>query len=173
MKNQSDSAIDVLIRNAVVDESSAIASILRQAFIEYKPLYTPDGFAATTPTSDQIRERWGEGPVWVAIQNGSIVGTVAAVPKNSGLYVRSMAVLPSARGYGIAGQLLKEIESYAINHHHGCLFLSTTPFLNEAIRLYQRFGFKHSDEDIHDLFGTPLFTMVKPLRPTDNAFRDE
>ena len=167
-------AMDVLIRFAVIDESPAIASVLRQAFIEYEPLYTPDGFAATTPTSDQIRERWGEGPVWVAIQNGSIVGTVSAVHKNSGLYVRSMAVFPSARGRGIAGRLLKEIESFAINHHHMRLFLRTAPFLNEAIRLYERFGFQCCDEGKHDLFGTPLFTMAKMLAPaTENEKRSQ
>ena len=47
-------------------EASSIASVLRQAFEEYESFYTPDAFAATTPTSEQIRERWSEGPVWVA-----------------------------------------------------------------------------------------------------------
>ena len=76
MASQSDFTIDILIRYAVIDESPAIAFVLRQAFIEYEPLYTADGFAATTPTSDQIRERSNEGPVWLAIQNGENVGTV-------------------------------------------------------------------------------------------------
>lgn len=84
MTRQSESAIEVLIRNAGIDESSSIASVLWQAFIEYESLYTPAGFAATTPSADQIRERWNEGPVWVAVQNGDIVGTVAVVPKGSG-----------------------------------------------------------------------------------------
>ena len=167
MTRQSESKSGILIRNAIVDESLAIESVLKQAFIVYEPLYTPDGFAATTPTSDQIRARWNEGPVWVAVQNGSIVGTVAAVPKSEGLYVRSMAVLPSARGQGIARQLLNEIERFAINHHHTRLFLSTTPFLKHAIRLYENFGFQRRDEGKQDLFGTPLFTMVKLLEHPD------
>jgi N-acetylglutamate synthase-like GNAT family acetyltransferase len=137
-----------------------IASVLHQAFIEYELLYTPAAFAATTPSSDQIRERWDEGPVWVAMKNENIVGTVAAVPKSSGLYVRSMAVLPSTRGQGIAGQLLNEIENFAVSQQYTRLFLSTTSFLTEAIHLYERFGFQRSDEGQRDLFGTPLFTMV-------------
>ena len=152
---------DTSIRNAVIDESPAIASVLRGAFIEYEPLYTPAAFVATTLNSDQIRERWDEGPVWIAEQDGNIVGTVAAVPKTSGLYIRSMAVLPSARGQGIAGRLLNEIENFAVTRHQRRLFLSTTPFLHEAIRLYERFGFQRTDEVPHDLFGTPLFTMAK------------
>src|SRR5688572_30703222 len=106
-------AENVLIRTAARDESQSIALVLKQAFIEYQPLYTPAAFAATTPTHDQIQERWYEGPVWVAMQNDAIIGTVAAVPKSSGLYVRSMAVLPVATGQGVGGQLLGEVERFA------------------------------------------------------------
>jgi ribosomal protein S18 acetylase RimI-like enzyme len=153
----------VLVRKAHVSESLAIASILRQAFIEYEHLYTPSAFAATTSTSAQIQERWNEGPVWAAVQNENVVGTVAAVAKPNGLYIRSMAVLPFARGQGIAAQLLKVVESFAVSGHHEYLFLSTTPFLTSAIRVYERFGFQRSNEGPQNLFGTPLFTMIKQL----------
>jgi GNAT superfamily N-acetyltransferase len=157
----------IQINRATLDDIEAIASVLLASFAEYESLYTPEAFSVTTPTPHQLRERWREGPVWIAIQNGKIVGTVGAVSKRSGLYVRSMAVLPRARGQGIAKQLLKEIKNFAINHHHKRLFLSTTPFLKEAIRLYERFGFQRSDEGMHDLFGTPLFTMVRQLECTE------
>ena len=162
----------IQIRRARLEEVETIALVLHASFIEFKAFYTSAAFAATTPTSNQIRERWSEGPVWIAIQNGDIVGTVAAVPKSSGLYVRSMAVHPSARGQGIARQLLQEIESFAVKHHHRRLFLSTTPFLKEAIRLYEHFGFQRSDEGQHELFGTPLFTMVKRLEPMERELRN-
>jgi len=72
-------------------------------------------------------------------------------------------VLPVARGQGIAMQLLEEVESFAIANQHARLFLSTTPFLTSAIRLYERFGFQRNDKGPDDLFETPLFTMVKQL----------
>jgi len=152
-----------LIRKAHIEESATLASILRQAFLEYEPLYTPAAFAATTPASDQIQQRWDEGPVWVAVRNLDLLGTVAAVPKPNGLYIRSMAVLPHCRRQGIAHQLLEVIESYAVADHYNRLFLNTTPFLNSAIRLYKQFGFQPSDEGPNDLFGTPLFAMEKHL----------
>ena len=79
-----------------MEDVAAIAFVLHESFAEIESFYTPAAFAATTPTAIQIRERWSEGPVWVAIQNGAAVGTVGAVPKSSGLYVRSMAVHPAA-----------------------------------------------------------------------------
>ena len=170
--SKSELVSNVLIRRALMEESFAIASILRQAFVEFEPLYTPPAFAATTPTSNEIQARWDEGPVWVAVQNQNLVGTVAAVPKTAGLYVRSMAVLPHARGQMIAWHLLREIESFARTNRHKHLFLSTTPFLGSAIHLYESFGFKRNDEGPRDLFGTPLFTMVKQLETIRTASKD-
>ena len=151
------------IRPAQRDDIEAIAFVLQQAFIAYEPLYPPAAFAATTPNSEQIRERWQEGPVWVAVENGKIGGTVAAVLKDSGLYIRSMAVLPASRGRGIGQALLQVTEGFAIDHHQSRLFLSTTPYLKDAIRLYEHFGFQINNEGPHDLFELPLFTMVKVL----------
>lgn len=156
----------IQIRLAEARDIASIASVLYQAFVEYKSLYTPEAFSATTPTTEQIRVRWGEGPVWVAMQNDTIVGTVSAVPKSEGMYIRSIAVLPAARGQGVGRLLLQTVEDFA--RAKGCqrLFLSTTPFLLRALRLYEHFGFRRSEEGANNLFGTPLFTMVKTLEPS-------
>ena len=104
-----------------------------------------------------------EGPVWIALQGGAIVGTVSVVPQGEELYVRGMAVLPASRGLQLGELLLKEVESFALAHDYTRLKLSTTPFLLRAIRLYERRGFRRISEGPHHLFGTPLFTMVKDL----------
>jgi len=157
----------VEVRRAVREDVVAIAAVLLESFEEFRPLYTPGGFAATTPTSDQVAARFDEGPVWVALFAGGIVGTVAAVPRTNGLYVRSMAVVPSARGLGIGESLLNEVEAFA--HSKGCerMFLSTTPFLVGAIRLYERFGFTRLNTGPQDLFGTPIFSLEKQLALAD------
>jgi ribosomal protein S18 acetylase RimI-like enzyme len=155
----------IRIRPAAADDCDAIAAVLVAAFAEYAPLYTPAGLAATTPASDTIRNRLGEGPIWVAErkEDSQIVGTVAAVARAHGLYIRSMAVLPSARGQQIGEALIAQVERFAAAQGHTRLFLSTTPFLVRAIRLYERLGFQQSDDGPHELFGTPLVTMVKIL----------
>ena len=110
-----------------------------------------------------------EGPVWIAMHGRVIVGTVSVVPRSGELYVRGMAVLPSARGLGLGSLLLKQVESFALAHGYNRLTLSTTPFLLRAIKLYERWGFTRADEGPHDLFGTPLFTMVKELSAADRS----
>jgi GNAT superfamily N-acetyltransferase len=150
------------IRRAAPDDAPAIASVLYRSFVEYEALYTPEAFAATTPGADRVRERMDEGPAWLALQGDTAVATISAVPRGAALYVRSMAVVPAARGQAIGRALLEHVERYAIQSGFERLFLSTTPFLTGAIRLYEQWGFCRSDEGPHDLFGTPLFTMVKP-----------
>jgi len=153
----------IQIRRALPDDASLIASVLHAAFVEYESSYTPEAFAATVCTPEQIRARMEEGPVWIALRNGIIKGTVAAVPKGEALYVRGMAVDPVTRGSGIGRALLNCVEEFAIESGFKALRLSTTPFLSSAIRLYEKYGFLRSNDGPHDLFGTPLFTMVKPL----------
>jgi ribosomal protein S18 acetylase RimI-like enzyme len=156
-------ARQVQIRRATVDDASAVASVLRQAFAEYEPLYTRQGYVATTPEKAAILLRMQEGPLWVALHEKRIVGTASAVHKHTGLYVRGMAVVPAARGLGVGLRLLDQIEAFAVQGRCSRLFLSTTPFLNRAIRLYEGFGFRVTDEGPNDLFGTPLVSMEKSL----------
>jgi len=151
------------VRLANITEAPSIQSVLHQAFLEYESFYTPEALSSTTPTAERIRQRWKEGPVWVAVQNNRIIGTVSAVPKSEALYIRSMAVLPSARGQGIGRMLLQAVEGFARARGYSRLFLSTTPFLLRAIQLYEHFGFRRSDDGPNNLFGTSLFTMVKTL----------
>jgi GNAT superfamily N-acetyltransferase len=154
---------EIQIREAGTDDAEAVARALYESFIEFRALYTDGGFAATTPNAERIRVRMAQGPVWVAIRGGTAVGTVAALLKGSRLYMRGMAVLPSARGFGIAARLLEAVEQRARLEGCGSVFLSTTPFLSGAIRLYERAGFRRIDEGPHELGGTRLFMMEKNI----------
>lgn len=158
-----ESASPSPIRLATPEDVTAIAMVLHQAFVEYEDSYTPEALAATTPPADLIRQRLADGPSWVAVQNGVVVGTVSAVLTSGGAYIRSMAIVPTERGQGLGRLLLQTVEAFAHTHEATRLFLSTTPFLARAIRLYEQFGFRQSADGPHDLFGTPLFTMVKAL----------
>jgi putative acetyltransferase len=158
------SATQIEVRLAGPEDGPVIADVLHESFLEFKPLYTDGGFAATALGMEQVLTRMREGPAWVALCEGRVIGTVAAAVKDEAIYVRGMAVLPAARGSGAGARLLQQVENWAITEHYTRLFLSTTPFLNAAIRLYERSGYRRTDEGSHDLFGTPLFTMEKVLQ---------
>jgi GNAT superfamily N-acetyltransferase len=151
----------LLIRLAGREDAAAISGVLYESFVEFRALYTDGGFAATALGAEQILVRMREGPVWVALRDGAVLGTVAAVARDTSAYIRGMAVLPAARGLGVGSALLRAVETWACEQGCGRMFLSTTPFLDSAIRLYERFGFRRVVEEPQDLLGTPLFTMEK------------
>ena len=153
----------IIIRLATPDDLAPLASVIHDSFVEYRSSYTNEGFAVTTPTSDQLLQRLNEGPIWIATKDETLLGTVSAVAGPDHVYIRGMAVLPYARGLGVGALLLKTIEDFAKAQGHRRLTLSTTPFLSQAIRLYERSGFKRTADGPHDLYGTPLFTMIKDL----------
>jgi GNAT superfamily N-acetyltransferase len=157
------SLFEIRIRQAEAQDAPAVAQLLYESFVEFRALYTSDGFAATALNANQAVTRLAEGPVWLAFREDRIPGTVAAVVKAQGLYMRGMAVLPTARGSGVGARLLKQSEQWARSRGCDSIFLNTTPFLSAAIQLYQTFGFRRTDDEPHELFGTPLFTMVKHL----------
>jgi GNAT superfamily N-acetyltransferase len=79
------------------------------------------------------------------------------------LYLRSLAILPTARGQGIGHLLIHQAERFARAQGARQLLLSTTPFLTQAIQLYTQLGFQATNDGPHALFGTPLITMTKTV----------
>jgi GNAT superfamily N-acetyltransferase len=157
-----DSAL-VVIRRATAVDGDAVAYVLRDSFREYERFYTRAGYAATTLDAPTVRQRLKEGPTWVAEEGGFASGTVSAVLRDFDLYLRSMAVLPSARGKHVGRALFAAAFNLAVERRARRIYLSTTPFLFDAIRFYESLGFVRTGEPPDDLFGTPLFTMAKPL----------
>jgi GNAT superfamily N-acetyltransferase len=154
---------EIQIRRAAPEDAPSVAKVLHDSFVEFEALYTPKGFAATTPNAEQILIRMRKGPVWIAVRGIEVLGTVAAAVKQESLYMRGMAVIPAARGLSVGARLLAQVESCALSEGCSRIFLSTTPFLKAAIQLYERSGFLRTEDEPHDLFGTPLFTMEKNI----------
>jgi ribosomal protein S18 acetylase RimI-like enzyme len=158
---------EIILREAEDGDALDLSRVMFAAFHEYQHLYTEKAFQATAITPEGIKERMRQGPVWVAAIGQSIAGTVSLVRRQDSLYIRGMAVHPACRGHRIGERLLHAAETYADENRCTNLVLSTTPFLTPAIGLYERFGFERLPDGPHELFGTPLFTMIKLLHTND------
>lgn len=152
-----------VIRRATDKDAERIANVLFESFVEYQDLYTPRAFEATVLSRAGVLERMTEGPVWATLHEDIIVATASIVERTNGVYIRGMGVLPRARGGRLGWYLLEHIETFAIERGASRMYLSTTPFLARAIRLYENYGFDPAADGPFDLYGTPLFTMVKSV----------
>lgn len=140
-----------------------IAAILEESFAELEHLYTVRAYQETVISAEAVLRRIDDGPVWLAAAGEVATGTLSAMLTDTGLYLRGMAVVPAARGHHLGKLLLERAEELAHQESLARLYLSTTPFLAGAIRVYEDFGLRRVDEGPWDLFGTPLFTMEKLL----------
>ena len=76
--------------------------------------------------------------------------------------VLEVIVDPAVRRKGVGHELLGTLvqRAYAEGFTSlGVEVIDDTP----SVKFYEHYGFRRTDEGPHDLFGTPLFTMVKPL----------
>jgi N-acetylglutamate synthase-like GNAT family acetyltransferase len=151
------------IRKATAADAPAIESILSASFEEYKSRYTNAAFQATIPGRTTILERLKEGPIWVAVDGGNVIGTISAFPRGSVLCLRGLAVPPAERGKALGKLLLVHVARYAFHNGFRRMTMTTAPFLTRANREFEHFGFERSEEGPQDLHGTPIYTMTKQL----------
>jgi ribosomal protein S18 acetylase RimI-like enzyme len=129
------------IRRARPEEAEAISLLIREAFGPFESAYTAEAFEYTTPDAEKVRGRFDEGPIWVAVENDVMVGTVSGLPEPDRFYIRSMAIKPNAQRLGIGQRLLDTLESFAREAGYDTLYLYTTFVLPGAKRLYEKNGF--------------------------------
>src|SRR5262245_58453649 len=155
---------EIIVRRSTLEDAAEISEILRAAFTPLRDGCTEGAFKAITPTADEIRERYNEGPIWVATAADRIVGTVSTVPEPEWLYIRSMAVRPDAQGGGIGYQLLGAVETWGNENNFDRLFLYTSDFLTGALQFYERFGFVRGNAtSAEEWHGTPGWEMIKEI----------
>ena len=128
-------------RLARPDESEAISELLLESFGQFQAEYTPGAFEYTTPSTKVVRERFDEGPIWVAMDGKAMIGTISGLPEPDRFYVRSMAVRPDAQRIGIGQRLLEPLETFAREGGFERMYLYTTHVLPGAKRLYEKNGF--------------------------------
>ena len=140
-KAEKASEHSVEIRRASLGDEHTISSLILEAFSPFRNDYTPDAFEYTAATAERVRDRFAEGPIWLAYVGGEAVGTVSGLPENERFYIRSMAIKPSVQRSGIGQRLIDTLEAFARESGFRKLYLYTTFVLLGAKRLYEKNGF--------------------------------
>jgi GNAT superfamily N-acetyltransferase len=155
---------DAALRLAVPGDEETISSLIFDAFAPFRQEYTPDAFEYTAVTAETVRQRFSEGPMWLAYVGDEAVGTVSGLPEEERFYIRSMAVKPAAQGMRIGQKLLNAIEEHARLTGFTRLYLYTTFVLPGARPLYEKNGFYVvRDTPPEEWFGMGGIEMEKEL----------
>ena len=86
------------------------------------------------------------GYIFFALNNSQVVGTMALILKENGIYeLNKMAVKKDLRGNGIGHQLIQFIIDYSVKNNFESVILYSNTVLKNSIHLYNKFGFKEID----------------------------
>lgn len=95
--------------------------------------------------------------VWIAEANGMRAGCVFCVKKDEETaQLRLLLVEPHARGLGIGARLVNECIQFARNAGYRGMTLWTNDCLHAARHIYERAGFRLTEEEHHHSFGHDL-----------------
>src|SRR5436309_12992944 len=103
----------VVVRTATVSDAAAVAATIAAAFEQYRGKLKPESGAFGETAKGIGQElRKGAGAI-VAERNGKMVGCVMTKMLEGDLYFGRLAVLPEARGLGVARRLVEAVAADA------------------------------------------------------------
>jgi GNAT superfamily N-acetyltransferase len=148
------------IRDAKPTDHDEILSLTLSSYVQYQPqmkgmwdLYKENIIQTLADVRDAIAEGNAAEQILVeTTDSGKIIGSVVLFPARSPLHdsnhdektpkVRLLAVLPSARGQGVATALMLECIHRSRKTGAESILLRTIDMMDVAIQMYQRMGFE-------------------------------
>lgn len=84
------------------------------------------------------------GQIFVAVEDGTVIGTCAVVPHGDGEFeLVKLAVAPAKQGQGIGRELVDSCLNFARGEGARRVSLISNSRLEAALRLYERAGFRY------------------------------
>jgi ribosomal protein S18 acetylase RimI-like enzyme len=141
-----------LIRRAIREELHTVQALVQTVVDE---IY---GGLWASPPLPVDEESWDLS--WVAIVNGSIVGTILTREE----WIEDLWVLRESRGRGIGLQLLAKGEAEILERGHREFRLRVLKVNTRAINFYRQQGWQTTREFLHEKFPVTMLEMVKSIQ---------
>ena len=136
------------IRTIQIQDNPSIAQVIREVSKEFG-LAPESGFAVADPILDDLYQVYAQpnAQYWVIEDaNRRVVGGGGLSPLQGDatvLEIQKMYFLPELRGLGFAKKILEKCFEFAQQQGFQSCYLETTQDLWQAIKLYEKLGFKH------------------------------
>ena len=154
------SAGDFTIRAARVDNSAAIADLVRLAFSR-QPRPTNPPSSALKETAATIADHLSRGGGAVLERGGAIIGVVLWNEEDGALYISRLSVHPELRRQGIARILMEEAEREARQQGFSRMTLGVRLELEENRRFFRSCGFVDAALRSHEGFSEPTWVLME------------
>ena len=129
-------------RLATPSDADALTRAIAQAYAAERA-HIPDLPDVTAGIAEDI----AEGRAWVAEDGGEILGGMILHPDADHLRLANIALLPRARGTGLARRLIAQAEALAARASLSELRLTTHAALPGNVALYEHLGWQVTSRD--------------------------
>ncbi len=102
----------------------------------------------------------GKGHLYVAQEDGRIVGFVVFYPKQDHVHLENVAVIPGFQNRGIGTRLIGFVEQEAQQDGYSRIELYTNTSMTENLELYPRLGYEQIDRRVEDGFDRVYFSKT-------------
>jgi putative acetyltransferase len=142
IESTDETQVEVTFRPLEIGEDGSAFRLLNEEWISRYFVLEPKDKATLGDPENTILRKGGK--IFYAWDGEHVVGCVALIPMESGVYELSkMAVSPKMRGQGIGRKLLLHVIAQARGLGAAKLFLGSNSILKNAIHLYEAVGFSH------------------------------
>jgi ribosomal protein S18 acetylase RimI-like enzyme len=154
----------LVLRAASAADAPMIAATIAAAFMQYRGTLVPES-SAFRETPETIANQLAAGSsVIVAERNGTMIGCVVSEVLEGDLYFGRLAVLPTARGLGLAKRLISAVEEEARRRGLPGVRLGVRIALEVNQRLFNALGYREISREAHPGFDHPTsINMRKAL----------
>ncbi len=154
----------LVLRAAMVADATLLAATIAAAFEQYRGKLVPES-GAFGETADSIARQLQDGSgAIVAERNGRMLACVMIETQDGDLYFGRLAVLPEARGLGLARRLIDAVEAEARRRGMPGVRLGVRVVLTENQRLFGALGYRETSREPHPGFDHPTsINMRKAL----------
>lgn len=161
-----NSTPSVVLRAAVAADAASLAATVAAAFEQYRGRLVPES-AAFRETAHAISHDLAAGTgAIIAEQDSETLGCVMIKPVDGDLYFGRLAVIPSARGRGIARRLVEAVEAEAARRGLAGVRLGVRIALTGNQRFFTVLGYVETSREAHAGFDHPTsITMRKAFWP--------
>jgi putative acetyltransferase len=157
---------EIEIRTIAQKDNPAVAKLIRDTLKEFGAHHP--GTVYYDAATDVLFEQFHETPgaiYYVAVYKNEIVGGGGIFPSN-GLppdtcELVKMYLYPGVRGRGLGKALIQKCIGFAESAGYKKIYLETMPELKQALKTYEKFGFKFLDHPMGNTghFGCELWML--------------
>lgn len=132
------------LRRAEVADVPGITACVCEAYVHYiERIGKRPG-----PMLEDFEQTVTQHQVYVAVDQGSVVGVIVLQNTDEGFYVDDVAVRPRIRGTGVGRSLLELAEQEARHQGYASVYLATHELMFENRALYARIGYVEYDHRV-------------------------